>query len=78
MNCKCMANVMKTRLEASTIGALHASAEAQLVEDCICGPSCDRSSITANEEWRVRLGQMSFVALTRISGERIDKIWAER
>jgi hypothetical protein len=73
-----MAKVMKARLESSTIGALHASAEAQLVEDSICGPSCDRTSITANEEWHVRLGQMSFAALTRIGGERVDKIWAER
>jgi hypothetical protein len=77
MNCKGVAQVMKARLEASTIGALHPGTEAQLGEDSVCGPSCNAISVTAKEEFCLRLGRMVFVALAGIGSEHVDQIWAE-
>ena len=73
-----MAHVMKTRLETSPITALHVGPTAQLVENSVCRSSCNRTPITADEEWLIRPGRMSFAALTDIGGKHVDKIQAER
>src|SRR5215471_9577744 len=73
-----MPHVMKTRLETSSIAALHVGPTTQLVKNSVCRSSCNRIPVTADEEWSIQPARMRFASLIGIGRKYVDKIWAKR
>src|SRR5271157_4298594 len=73
-----MPQIMKSRLNTSSIVALHASSETQSVEGSLCGSSFYWTSRTRNEERSIRSSRIFLLAFGRIPGQYVDEIRAER